>query len=128
MAKSIDQIILSTFLSGLRSLLVLFLSVGFLGIGMLKVVNMPEIRAYFDVWNFPLWSMYAIGIVEIVLSVMLFYVPTRIKGLIGVGILMTGATILHFYNQEFTYLIGPAFILLGVVSLFFIEQKIQLKQ
>lgn len=127
MTKSIDQIILGTFVSGLRSVLVLFLSVGFLGIGMLKLVNMPEIRAYFEVWNLPAWSMYTIGFIEVLLSVMLFYLPTRSKALIGVAILMIGASALHFYNQEWTYLVGPGLILFASVILLLIEQKIQTK-
>lgn len=125
MDNNLDKAILNTSINGLRSLLILFLSVGFLGIGMLKLVSMPDIIDYFKAWQLPLWSVYVIGAIELVLSVAVFYLPTRKQALIGLIVLMTGATGLHLYNQEYNYLIGPAVIILCSVILYLIEVKLE---
>ncbi len=125
MDNNLDKAILNTSLNGARSLIVLFLSVGFLGIGMLKLVSMPDIINYFKAWDLPIWSMYLIGGIELILSVAVFYLPTRQNALIGILILMLGATLLHLVNKEYNYLIGPAFITTVSVVLYLIEDKLK---
>ena len=128
MNESIEEAILSTSVKALRSLIILFLSVGFLGIGMLKLVNMPEIADYFEVWGFPKWSMLGIGFIEIAIAVGIFYVPTRMKASLASIILMSGAVCVHLIHKEWSYLIGPILIITAAIILLLIERKLKSAQ
>ena len=121
---NIEEKILNTSLHGFRSLLVLFLSAGFLGIGMMKIVGYPDIADYFNVWGFPLWVMYAVGIVELILCVGVFYLPTRKYAIFGIIILMLGAMGVHIYQNEFEYAVVPFVIGLSALILGVIERNI----
>ena len=117
---SIENTILSNVKGGLRLLLVLFLAGGFLGIGMLKLVSMPELVNYFTVWEIPLWVMYVVGLIEVVLSIMVFYLPTRKWACYGIIVLMVGATVLHISQADYSYIVGPSVIILATLLLLWI--------
>jgi len=114
--------ILKIVLSGIRNLLILVLSSGFLGIGMLKLVEFPAIASIFFDWGFPLWSRYIIGVIEIIIAIGVFYQPTRLKASFGILILMLGATIVHIYFKETERLLPPVLIILGALSLIFLQR------
>ena len=127
MDKELDKAIKGTALNAVRSLIILFLSVGFLGIGMLKLVRLPSIVEHFNVWELPSWSMYLIGLVELAYAVMIFYKPWRKIGTVGIITLMLGVTGFHIYHEDLSYLAGPSFIILTSVVLLWIESALAVK-
>lgn len=114
--------ILQMVLSAIKNLLILILSAGFLGIGMLKIVDFQAISNYFLNWGFPLWTKYIVGVIEIVIAIGIFYQPTRVKASICSVILMFGALLIHIYFKEIDMLLPPILITLGAISLIFIER------
>ena len=127
MDDQLDKAIIQTAIGGIRSLLVLVLSVGFLGMGMLKVVSMPQLIAYWTYWGMPKWSLYAVGIYELMLAITLFFLPTRTKALWGTFFLMLGALCIHLIFGEYNYLAGPIAIIIACGLLYFVEWKITQK-
>ncbi len=122
MNRSIDQAIFAFLKNGLRVLLILFITSGFLSVGMVKLVKFPTMVDYFNVWNIPIWAMQLIGILEIVLAILIYYKPTRIKGLMLSCGLMIGATSVHLYFKEYSYAIVPSVLFLLCVILIIIEK------
>jgi hypothetical protein len=72
----------------------MFLCVGFLGVGMLKIVGYPTIAASFQKWNFPTIFMYVIGFIEVVLSISLLYKPSRFYSQILAAVILIGLLLL----------------------------------
>jgi uncharacterized membrane protein YphA (DoxX/SURF4 family) len=119
--------ILKIVLSGLKNLLILVLSSGFLGIGMLKLVEYPAIANIFSNWGFPLWSRYLIGITEICLAIGVFYRPSRKWSSVGIVLLMIGAIFVHIYFKENERLLPPVMILVGTILLITLDIKTESK-
>jgi uncharacterized membrane protein len=119
--KELDKAIKGTAINAVRSLIILFLSVGFLGIGMLKLVSLPAIVEHFNIWGFPNWSLYLIGVIELSFALMVFYKPWRRIAAIAIVAFMLGVTGFHIYHTDLSYLIGPSVIILTALILFWIE-------
>ncbi len=97
---------------------ILFLSCGFLGVGMLKLTNYESMDAAFTKWGLPEFIKYGIGFFEVVLAMALFYKPTRKLAAIAAFLLMVGAVYIHFSNDEVSQLYGPSlvvFLLTGLI-------------
>jgi uncharacterized membrane protein len=101
---------------------ILFLGVGFLGVGMLKVNAYPSLVSQFDAWQFPLWSMYAIGILEMAfaLSLLTTWRKCGTYALIG---LMIGAIATHVMHNEIDQLYGPIIVIGLCCTLLWSESK-----
>lgn len=110
-----------------RNVFLLFLCVGFLGVGMVKLVDYPQIKDLLLSGGIPQLVIYLIGAIEVALSVLMFYQPTRHRALIGVIALMIGATIFHIYHSQWSYLTAPAIIIAVVLSILWIEHNKSLK-
>jgi hypothetical protein len=121
--KELDKAIKSTLISGIKLLSILFLSVGFLGLGMLKLVGQPEIVEHFKIWNIPSYFMYILGIFEILLAIGVFYTPIRKNTALIIAIFMILVSGFHILKGDFSYLLGPSFILLLTLALYIIETK-----
>ena len=100
---------------------VLFLSVGFLGSGMLCLVNYHQLVAAFEQWGYSHIFMYSIGIIEIGTAVMLYHKPWRRFGMILALLVMLGAIFTHIKSNEFNQLYGPLVVLTLLATLFFTE-------
>jgi hypothetical protein len=109
-----------------KYVLLLVICVGFLGIGMLTIVGHPGIIAQFDYWSYPRWSMYLVGLVEVILSIVVFYHPAREKGLIGVILLMCGAGLTHLMFKQISYSFVPLIMIMICVCILYIE-RLELK-
>lgn len=105
-----------------RIFLMLILSVGFLGSGMLKLVKMPELVLEFTKWGFPLWFMYIVGVFELILAIFIFYQPTRGRAALITIIFMLSATAVHIYHGEFARLFAPSILILVSFILLYIER------
>lgn len=117
-----DQIIKDV-ISGVRMILILFLCGGFLGLGMLKMVDFPLMADSFASWNFPHYSMYLVGAFEIILSILIFYQPSRINALIISILFMIAAFSTHILFNQWNQLYGPILTLTLIVPLLIIELK-----
>ena len=112
--------ILRNVLASVKNIFIVVICVGYLGAGMLKLVEYPTLVAEFNYWGFPRWSMYVIGLAEIALSIGVFYLPTRIASLFGLIALMAGAILVHVINDEINFVAAPIFLSLlcgGVIYL-----------
>ena len=116
--------ILKNILASLKNIFIVIICVGFLGAGMLKLVELPALVAEFKYWGFPLWSMYLIGLVEILLSIGVFYLPTRIKSLIGLIILMFGAMTVHIIFGEYNYVLAPIMLSMLCGLIIYMENRL----
>jgi putative oxidoreductase len=116
--------ILRNILASIRNILLVVVCVGFLGAGMLKMVALPVVKAEFLYWNFPIWSMYVIGLVEIVLSLGVFYKPTRVNSIFALIVLMCGAGLVHIINKEMNYVVAPFGIIGMCAIILYLEKKL----
>lgn len=107
--------------AALRNISILILSVGFLGVGMLKLIAFPAMVAAFKQWQLPTWSMYIIGVIELAIAVSLFYQPWRSKAILAAFALMLGAISVHLIAGQFSQLYGPLVVLLFASLLRFTE-------
>lgn len=107
--------------AALGKIALLVLSVGFLGVGMLKLISYPSMHASFQRWNLPHWSMYVIGVLELTLSIALFYQPWRKWAMITTAILMVGAITIHLIAAEWSQLYGPTVVLFLLALLWLSE-------
>jgi uncharacterized membrane protein YphA (DoxX/SURF4 family) len=96
---------------------ILFLCAGFLGVGMLKLVNYPSIVESFVKWGIPVYFKYVLGLFEILLAIGIFYRPTRKFAILSGFILMTAAIYVHLSNNEAGQLYGPVFVCALLISL-----------
>lgn len=113
----------SSFLDFLNKIIVVILSVGFIGVGMLKLVDYPSITLELLYFGIPSLFIYLIGLVELILAIAIFYKPTRLKALIGGMILMFGAFSLHVWVGDFSRLSGPIFVFIMLIVSFLIEKR-----
>jgi len=116
--------ILKNILISFKNILILVICVGFLGAGMLKMVELPALVAEFNYWGFPVWVMYVIGLIEIVLAIGVFYLPTRIPSLFAFIALMTGALLVHIVYGEYNFLIAPIFLSTLCAIIIYLESRI----
>jgi len=107
--------------AALRNIAMLILSVGFLGVGMLKLIAFPAMVTAFEQWQLPSWSMYIIGVIELAIAVSLFYQPWRSKAIMAAFALMIGAISVHLIAGQFSQLYGPLVVLLFAGLLRFTE-------
>lgn len=97
--------------AAIRNISLLILSVGFLGVGMLKLIAFPAMVTAFEQWQLPVWSMYVIGTLELAIAVSLFYQPWRAKAILVTFVLMAGAVSVHILAGQFSQLYGPIVVL-----------------
>jgi uncharacterized membrane protein YphA (DoxX/SURF4 family) len=114
---------LDTIKKAISILTVLFLSVGFLGVGMVKLVDHPETIASFAKWGFPSWFMYVVGVFEILLAIALFYKPSRKIAILLTLLHMVVALTIHILFKESDQLYGPILVITLAIFLFFAEFK-----
>lgn len=100
---------------------VLFLSVGFLGSGMLCLVNYPQLITSFEKWGYPKIFMYIVGVVELTTAIMIYHKPWRKYGMITAVIIMAGAIFTHIKSNEIEQLYGPLVVIILLSILFFSE-------
>lgn len=108
---------MDTLKRGVTIVCILFLSAGFLGVGMLKLVNYPSIAASFEKWGIPVVLKYVLGVFELLLAIGIFYKPWRKYAAFSALVVMAGAIFIHVTNNEMSQLYGPIFVVVLLVSL-----------
>lgn len=92
--------------------IMLVLSVGLLGIGMLKIVGFPDFVELFQQWGLPLGFMYGSGIFEIIMSIAIFNQPTRKFTYLICLVYILGILTFHIVSQELEFIPGPLLVIL----------------
>lgn len=103
-----------------HSLLILttIISLMLLYSSMLKLVGTPGMEESFLVWGYSKTFMIIVGIVELVLSILIYVKQTRKIGLAGLFILMIGALFTHISHDEYQEIYTAVFLLvIGSCSL-----------
>lgn len=108
---------MDTLKRGVTIICILFLSAGFLGVGMLKLVDYPSIVTSFQKWGIPVGFKYILGVFEILLAVGIFYKPWRKYAAFSALAVMIGAIFIHVTNDEMSQLYGPFFVVVLLVFL-----------
>ena len=103
--------------AAIRNILIVFLTLGMAGAGMIKIVGLPEVVELFDKWNFPGWSRIIIGIIELTIGVCIFVPQTRKIALVALLFEMLVASSIHIYFQEYYDVRGPLGVIIGAVIL-----------
>ena len=111
--------------SALGKISLLILGVGFLGVGMLKLISYPSLVASFQKWHLPPWFIYVVGLCELCIAVALFYAPWRKKTIVAAAILMVGAITVHLMAGELSQLYGPTVVLFLLAVLWASESSQQ---
>jgi uncharacterized membrane protein YphA (DoxX/SURF4 family) len=107
----------------IRNILIVFLTLGMVGAGMIKLVGLPEVREWFDRWGFPIWTQIIIGLLEIGIGLAIFIPKTRqlaIWALLGEMLI---ATTLHIYFGEYLDVRGPMGVIIASGLLLFADKK-----
>ncbi|WP_411894252.1 DoxX family protein [Winogradskyella sp. A2] len=113
------NIIISWILRGLVALGLLMASLG-------KLTNNPSVIEMFNNWGFPDRFYFIIGIIEITLAVLLLIPKTLKPSIIGIVVILIGASLTHIINDPLSQLIRPLifFILVAIIyKLNFITKK-----
>ena len=79
---------------------------------MLKLVGFPGMEESFLVWGYSKTFMIIIGVIELILSIIIFAKPTRVIGLSGLVFLMIGALFTHISNDEYDQITTALFLLI----------------
>lgn len=88
----------------------------FIAAGYVKLSGDSGMAANFERWGYPVWSMYLVGLTEIVGAVLLIFARTRFYGGLVIAVAMTGALLTHWQANEMGTA-GPAMILLGLAAI-----------
>jgi uncharacterized membrane protein YphA (DoxX/SURF4 family) len=102
----------------------LLLSVGFMGVGMVKMIDHGPTLASFAKWGFPSFAVYLVGLFEIVLALAIFYKPSRKFAAIIAILHMIIAFSIHIVFQEPEQFYGPILVLTLSFFLLFAESKL----
>ncbi len=107
------------------SLLSLALGAAFLGTGIAKIAATDFVISTFDGWNFPLWALVAIGVVETAAAVLTLIPTTRILGSVAIATVMIGAVGYHSARGELLLMSVPAAALFAAVSVVMLELSLR---
>lgn len=70
--------------------------------GAYKLMGSEEMIQNFERWGLPTFTMYIVGILELLCVIGLFIPKTRMLAAYGIIVLMTGAAAIHLMNNEFS--------------------------
>ena len=79
---------------------------------MIKLVNLQGVEESFLLWGYSKTFMITIGLIELLLSILIFIKSTRKIGLSGLILLMIGAIFTHISNDEYNQIYTALFLLI----------------
>ncbi len=89
----------------------IILALIFLASGGAKLAGLPFELAAFERWGYPLWFMYATGIIEVLGGIALLFSRVSALAALGLGGMMIGAVGTHAVNHEWPMLLIAAAIM-----------------
>ncbi len=104
----------------------ILVSLGFIMASLGKLTSNSEVIIMFENWGFPDNFYLVIGILELALAILILIPKTMKMALIGLGVLMLGASATHLINDPLGQLIRPLLFmsfLLGIYVLNFRNVK-----
>lgn len=107
--------------AAIRNILIVFLTLGLCGSGMIKLVGLPEVIALFDKWHLPTWTRYVTGIIELTIGVCIFIPQTRKYALAALLFEMLIASSIHIYFEEYYDVRGPLGVIVAAGLLLFLS-------
>ncbi|WP_136798815.1 MULTISPECIES: DoxX family protein [Desulfosediminicola] len=112
-----------------RQLVIPFLLAAFfIAAGYVKLDGDPGMVANFERWGYPAWSMYLVGLIEILGAALLVFARARFYGALVIVVTMTGALLTHWQAGEMETA-SPAMILWGLAAIeLWRNQKKRLKR
>jgi len=82
-------------MASVRNILLVVLCAGMMGMGMVKMVGVPELVERFAEWGFSRWMVFAIGVLELSISIGLFIKPVRQYAILALICLLVSALSTH---------------------------------
>lgn len=114
----------SNVMASIRNILLVILSAGMMGMGMVKMVGVPELIERFAAWGFNRWMVFGIGIIELSISITLFIKSTRKYATIALVVLLVSALSTHVLFGDEMGAIGPFAVLTGTLAFWWLESKV----
>lgn len=103
--------------------LLVVVTLGFLFTGFFKLSGAQMMVDNFTRWDYPIWFMYTVAVLEVLGVIGLYVRRTRTWALAGLSVLMVGAIGTHLLNGE-GFAATPATILLAsLLTLLFLDRK-----
>lgn len=100
-------------------------TLGFLAASLGKISNNKEVIKMFENWGFPDGFHFIIGIMELLLAILLLIPKTLKIAIIGLSLIMLGATITHFINDPVSQLIRPIIFLIFIGAIYYINYPLK---
>lgn len=123
--KQTQHAIEHNIIASVRNILLVVLCAGMMGMGMVKILGVPELVERFANWGIGRTMVLLIGIVELTISICLFIQRTRRYAIIAMLILLTGAIATHLYHSDWTGAIGPFAVLNGLLIFWWLNSKLE---
>ena len=90
-------------------------ALGFIAASLGKLTKNQEVIKMFENWGFPEGFYFIIGVLELVLALIMLFPKTLKISLIGISMILIGATVTHLINDPIKELIRP-FVFIGLIS------------
>lgn len=114
----------SNVMASVRNILLVVLCAGMMGMGMVKMVGVPELVERFAEWGFGRWMVFAIGILELTISITLFIKSTRKYAILALVVLLVSALSTHILFGDEMGAIGPFTVLMGTLAFWWLDNKV----
>lgn len=118
------KVIESNVLASVRNVLLVVLCAGMMGMGMVKMVGVPELVERFAEWGFTRCMVFGIGIIELSISIALFIKPARKYAILALVTLLVSALSTHILFGDVMGAIGPLSVLLGTLLFWWLDDKV----
>lgn len=115
----------SNVMASVRNVLLVVLCAGMMGMGMVKLVGVPELVERFAEWGFTRWMVFAIGIIELSISIALFIKPVRKYAVLVLVALLVSALSTHVLFGDVSGAIGPFAVLTGALVFWWLDSKVK---
>ena len=114
----------SNVMASVRNVLLVVLCAGMMGMGMVKMVGVPELIERFAEWGFSRWMVFAIGILELSISIALFIKPVQKYAILALIALLVSALSTHVLFGDVMGAIGPLAVLTGALAFWWLDSKV----
>ena len=111
-------------MASVRNILLVILCAGMMGMGMVKIVGVPELVERFAEWGFSRWMVFAIGLLELSISIGLFIKPVRKYAILALVALLVSALSTHVLFGDEMGAIGPFAVLTGTLIFWWLDSKV----
>jgi len=115
----------SNVMASVRNILLVVLWAGRVGMGMVKMVGVPELVERFAEWGFTRWMVFAIGVLEMSISISLFIKPVRKYAILALIALLVSALSTHVLYGDTMGAIGPFGVLIGALLFWWLDSKVE---